>query len=375
MVISISNLNKKVLSATKKLLFTFFFLLLSINITVAQDNKTYISADNECIHYTGRVSFKNPLSPCMVYPASMIETNFSGTSLMMKAKQGSGYFMVSINHQKEFKIHFSKSDSIIILSHNLSQGNHFVEIMLCYEGYNDRPEFRGFYLDHGERLLTFIETKTRKIEFIGNSITCAYGIEAANEHIHFNDSTENHYFSYAEIATRNLNAQAMIVARSGIGMYRNYNGKRNGDKDIMPRWYDYTLLYDSTERWNPARYTPDVVCINLGTNDLSTNNYDIDHYKNNYRSFLKHLRAIYPKTKIVMLTGSMMNGKELSEAKRVLNELQSEFLSKNDKNIYRFDFTPIDRTLGYGGDYHPSMLQQAEMGGELTTYLRSIMKW
>ena len=70
-----------------------------------------------------------------------------------------------------------------------------------------------------------------------------------------------------------------------------------------------------------------------------------------------------------------MSGKELSEDKRVLNELQSEFLSKNDKNIYRFDFTPIDRTLGYGGDYHPSMLQQAEMGGELTTYLRSIMKW
>lgn len=110
MVISISIPNKKVSSATKKLLFTFFFLFLSINAIVAQNNKTYVSADNECIHYTGRISFKNPLSPCMVYPGSMIEATFSGTSLMMKAKPGSGYFMVSVDHQKAFKIHFSKSD-------------------------------------------------------------------------------------------------------------------------------------------------------------------------------------------------------------------------------------------------------------------------
>jgi lysophospholipase L1-like esterase len=143
----------------------------------------------------------------------------------------------------------------------------------------------------------------------------------------------------------------------------------------MPRWYDYTLLYDSTERWNPTRFIPDVICINLGTNDLSTNNYDINHYKSNYRLFLKHLRSIYPKAKIVMLTGSMMNGKELNDAQRVLNELLTESKSKGDKNIYRFDFTPIDKTLGYGADYHPSILQHAEMGGELTAYLKSIMKW
>jgi lysophospholipase L1-like esterase len=359
----------------KTLLSAFTFILLSLNICFAQGSKTYISANDKNINYTGRISFRNPSSPVMVYPGTMVEANFTGTSLSMKAKPGSGYFMVSVDKRRAFKVNVDKNDSIVSLARQLSEGHHSVEVMLCYEGYIHRPEFRGFYIDQNARLLPFVQTKTRKIEFIGNSITCAYGIEAADEFHHFADSTENHYYSYAEIAARNLNAQSMVVARSGIGMYRNYNGNRNGDKDIMPRWYDYTLLYDSTERWNPSRYIPDVVCINLGTNDLSTHNYDINHYKSNYRQFLKHLRTIYPKAKIVMLTGSMMNGKELNDAQRVLNELSVEFKSKGDKNVCRFDFTPIDKTLGYGADCHPSMLQHAEMGGELTAYLKRIMKW
>lgn len=359
----------------KRIRLVLWMLMASTSFLSAQDNLRFVDAGNKCINYTGRFSFRNPSSPIMVYPGSLIETNFTGASIAMTAKPGSGYFMVSVDRQRASKIHFGKSDSIISLANGLAAGKHHVEVMLCHEGYLNRPEFRGFYLDHDAKLLPFIQTKTRKIEFIGNSITCAYGIEADNEHQHFTDSTENHYFSYAQVTARNLNAQSIVVARSGIGMYRNYDGNRTGDRDIMPRWYDYTLLYDSTERWNPTRYTPDVVCINLGTNDLSTNNYDINHYRDNYRAFLRHLRTVYPKAKIVMLTGSMLGGRELSEATRALNELQKEFKAKGDKNIFRFDFTPIDRTLGYGADYHPSMLQQAEMGGELTTFLKNLMNW
>lgn len=348
-------------------------LCLSISVCIHAFAQQFVSADNPNIHYCGRVSFKNPQSPCMVYPGSMIQVNFTGTSIQMKAKPNSGFFMVTIDNKPACKINFQKTDSILTLSKDLENGSHSAEIMLIYEGFQNRPEFRGFVLDDKAMVLPYITTKKHKIEFIGNSITCAYGIEAASEKEHFSNETQNFYDCYAQITARALNAEAMVVARSGIGMYRNYNGNIKGDKNIMPRWYDYTLYYDSTEVWNPARYTPEIICINLGTNDFSTNHYDKNLYKANYQKFLFHLRSLYPKAKIVMLTGSMMSGKPLLELKQILDELQQEYLSAGDMNLYRFDFTPIDGSLGYGADFHPSKAQHAKMAQELTPFLTKLI--
>ncbi|WP_155951777.1 hypothetical protein [Segatella paludivivens] len=40
--------------------------------------------------------------------------------------------------------------------------------------------------------------------------------------MHFSDSNENHYYTYAGIAVHRLNAESMAVARWDIGTYRNY---------------------------------------------------------------------------------------------------------------------------------------------------------
>ena len=64
-----------------------------------------------------------------------------------------------------------------------------------------------------------------------------------------------------------------------------------------------------------------MVCINLGTNDLSTNNYDIQLYENNYRMFLKTVRSKYPAAKIVLLTGPMLDEKESSLQRAALDRI------------------------------------------------------
>lgn len=352
----------------KKLLFVMMLAVASINCVAQQPGKV-VSADNANIHYTGRFNFKNKKAPRMVYPGSTIETNFTGTSIRMKAKPNSGYFMVTIDNDNPIKVNFAKNDSVMTLIKGLKKGNHNCKVMLAYEGYIRRPEFRGFIIDRGASILPYVNRYKLKMEFIGNSITCGYGIEASSKLMHFSDSTENHYYTYAGITARRLDAESMVVARSGIGAYHNYNGPKAGDKDIMPRWYDYTLLYDSSELWNSKRYTPDIVCVNLGTNDLSTPNYDLQLFKSHYMGFMKHLRAIYPKAKIVMLTGSMLNGKPLMDQKKVLDEIKTEL---GDSGFYRFDFTPMNGSLGYGADYHPSMLQARKMADELVPFINRI---
>ena len=166
------------------------------------------------------------------------------------------------------------------------------------------------------------------------------------------------------------------MARSGIGAYRNYGGPKTGTPDWdMPSQYEYTLYADHSERWNFARFRPDVVCINLGTNDLSTNNYDTKLLKQGYKKLLGQVRSNNPQAKIVFLCGSMLKGKELEICKTILNEVTDEAHKAGDSQIYRFDFTPQDGTLKYGADWHPSLWQHEKMAAELTAYLRTLMQW
>jgi hypothetical protein len=143
----------------------------------------------------------------------------------------------------------------------------------------------------------------------------------------------------------------------------------------MTTEYEYTNLYDRSEKWDFSRYQPQLVCINLGTNDLSTNNYDVKRLKAAYKQFLKQVRSHNPKAKIVYLCGSMLNGKELEIAKNTLNEVVDEAHKAGDNQVFRFDFTPQTGDIGYGASWHPSKWQHEKMAAELTAYLRSLMQW
>ena len=44
------------------------------------------------------------------------------------------------------------------------------------------------------------------------------------------------------------------------------------------------------------------------------------------------------------------------------------------KQVYRFDFTPIDGSLGYGTDWHPSLQRHQKMADELTPFLQKLIE-
>ena len=248
--------------------------------------------------------------------------------------------------------------------------------MYIVEGYDMKPDFRGFVIDAGATLLDPPALPRRTMEFIGNSITCGYGIESYEKSDHFEYETENHYYTYAQLTARELDARAHVVARSGIGVYRSYGGPKTGTpENRMPDEYEYTNLYDRSERWDFQRFQPQVICINLGTNDLSTNNYDVKLLKKAYVSFLQQVRRHNPQAKIVLLCGSMLGGRELEIARNTMNDVVAEARKAGDLEVYRFDFTPQTGDLYYGADYHPSLWQHRKMAAELTAYLRVLMHW
>jgi lysophospholipase L1-like esterase len=338
---------------------------------------TVVSPTDKNIQYVGRICFDNPQRPRFTFPGTQINARFTGTSLRLWCKPKSGYFVAQVDEGEPFKVAFTGDrGSVVTVATALPKGDHTVRLMYVIEGYELKPDFRGLILDSDACLLPPPPLPERTIEFIGNSITCGYGNEAMVPSDHFEYATENHYLGYAQLTCRALGAYAHVVARSGIGVYRCYNGPKTGSPDnVMTTEYEYTNLYDRSERWDFSRFQPQVVCINLGTNDLSTNNYDVKLLKAAYKRFHRQVRDHNPKAKIVFLCGSMLGGKELDIAKRTMNEVVDEARHSGDTAVYRFDFTPANGSLKYVADWHPSVWQHQLMAAELTAYLRTLMNW
>ncbi len=298
------------------------------------------------------------------YPGVTARVAFEGPRLTMETSPGSGYWVVEVDSAAPRKLFAGPTDSVLTVADSLGTGMHQARITYCVEGYEYKPVVRGFA---AASFGAATPPAGPRIEFIGNSITCGYGTEAADGTVRFSYDNENHTLTYAALTARTLDADANVVARSGAGVYRNYNGPREGNAEgTLPLEYEHALIYEPDAAWDFARFRPDIICINLGTNDTSTHNYDISLFEQACGRFVDRVQALNPGARIVLLTGSMMRGEELADATAALDRVAAERIG-----VYRFDMTPQDGSLGYGADWHPSAAQARKMADELTQFLKS----
>ena len=334
---------------------------------------SFVKASDPGFAYVGRTSTVITDAITWTYPGVQIHANFSGSSVSMKTNEDCGFFMVEIDDQEPRKVQSIKGTSVTILGKDLSNGPHRLTLTYLIEGHDKKPVFYGLLLDDGCGLLDRPTLPTRKIEFIGNSITCGYGIEGNNTEKKFYYRLQNFYYTYAAITSRNLQAQCQVCARSGIGLYRNYGG--HIPNEIMPNVFPHTFYTTAGELWDFSRFQPDVVCVNLGCNDTSLGKYDKEKLTNAFKQFTANLREHYPHAKIVYLIGAIPEGKRLIDIREAQEAAIADAAIRGDHDVYRMDFTPDDGSLGFGSQGHPSLRRQALMGEELTTYLRNLMHW
>ncbi len=345
------------------------------------DNKLKDASD-ERIKITGRVVYEgyqrhheDYTSPATVakwsYPGVTISTKFKGTYIMMYAKEESGFFMVDVDGKRK-KIEFGKNGGSMILADSLDPNiEHSVKVVYCNEGHELQPEFYGFKTDGDLSKPNSTENKNR-FYFIGNSITCGYGVDGDRSQT-FNYSTEDFTKTFAYQISEKYDAEYTVFAKSGYGIYRNYGDVREGSTVNMSTLYDYTLFTDTTYKWDHNCVKADVVFLNLGTNDTSVDNYDIQKFKSAASKFVARVRATNPDSKIVLMTGPMMHGKALSDVMTTLDEIAFQMVKDGDKNVFRFNFTPDDGKFGYGTDWHPSAEKQNDMTRELIEFMEKYM--
>lgn len=227
----------------------------------------------------------------------------------------------------------------------------------------------------------------RRMEIIGDSITCGYGVEAEGEWVPFHTATENPTKSYSMLTARALDAEVNLVSWSGNGITSGYveeTATAPSDKWLMPEVYQYTDISGSEklyggdegkwEKWDFSRFVPDVILINLGTNDCSWCK-DIrerkDCFREQYVKFLQYVRDSNPEAQILCMLGTMDQRllKELEEAVRIFAE------TRGDSAVHFLTLPPQDPADGYGADWHPCPHTHRETAKLVAAEVRRIMNW
>lgn len=223
------------------------------------------------------------------------------------------------------------------------------------------------------------QSKNIKLEFIGDSITCGYGIEGKLGIDSFNTAQENPWKAYAARTARALDADYNLVSWSGIGIISAWTDQEEPITDwLMPELYAYTdkamdivLGNKVLAVWDNSHFIPDCIIMNIGTNDASYTRNMKDRvalFGNKYYAFLKQVRELNPETKILCTLGVM--GQELfGEIEYQISRLQSE----GYEGLYSMVFELQNELDGIGCDWHPSSITHEKMAARLEDKLRSIL--
>lgn len=349
-----------------------FLMLISV-FTFASGRSSkvhFYKANHADFQYVGRIDFSNPLQPKFWMPGVYIRARFKGDHcrIILRDELLNGtphnYVEIVIDHQQPFRVHITEKNDTIDISNRLHhQGTHTILICKDTESGLGYLAFLGLECD---KLLPPAKLPERKIEFIGNSITCGFGNDASTpcsvgkwyDH-------ENGYAGYGPITARALDAQWHVSAVSGIGMIHSCCQM----PIVMPPVFDKMDMRDDSVSWDFKSYIPDVVTICLGQNDGIQ---DSVSFCGAYLKFIQTIRSHYPKAKIICLNSPMADKKLNPVLKNYITGVVSCLHHTGDKNVYAFFF---DKRFVQGCYGHPSGEEDRQLATELTGYIRSITGW
>jgi hypothetical protein len=314
----------------------------------------------------------------MISSGASVEFLFTGDSAVVSLSGLAGpadynYVAAELDGQYRGRFKITSVPTSLVFKVSSTQERHELKIIRATEASNGVVVFHGA---QAERIFKPESKAVPRIEFIGNSITAAMGADTTEISCGGGSKwydQHNAYFSYAALTARALNAEYMLSAISGAGVYRNWNS----DGPAVPLQYESAYLRaDSLQRWDFNSWKPDIVTVALGTNDMSPGDgkkersaFDSARFISSYTDFIRTISSNYPEARIVLLTSPMMLGKRAKTLLSCLQQVRMQCMNERitDIPLQIFEFREMKAT---GCTGHPLIPEHREMAGQLTTFLR-----
>lgn len=327
-----------------------------------------IPADDSKIVYVGRFDRRDPKAPACQWSASEVRLAVDGPTLNASIEEhGNDFWEVVVDGQSK-PVLAPKDGTTDTYTIDLGgKGLHEVRLVKRTEPFVGTTIFHGFETPDGK--LGRAKVKKRHLEVVGDSITCGFGNEGANQNEPFKPSTENAFQSYASIAARALDADVTLIAWSGRKMWPD---------NTMPEIYDRILPTQADPVYDFKGPAPDAVVINLATNDFGVQNPEEKGWTDAYEAFIRRVWGHYPKAQIYVTMGSMMSDgypvghQALSTLRGYLTQMVGRI---NDPRLHLVEFDVQKMEDGIGAAWHPSVKTDQKMADRLSEAVKKDLRW
>ncbi|HEY4059482.1 MAG TPA: SGNH/GDSL hydrolase family protein [Kofleriaceae bacterium] len=312
----------------------------------------------EEVHYGGRFDATKQFA----WPGSSLTTRFSGTTISIALEDGGeNWFEITVDGVNQPPLQAMAGARSYVLASGLADGEHDLVFARRTESFFGTSKFDAFT----NATLVPTPRPQRYIEFIGDSITCGYGVLGASATCMFDATTEAETRAWARLTADSLGALHASIAYSGIGMTRNNGGSTD---NTMPDRYTRLFADDAESVWGFS-YTPDVIVINLSTNDYAMGDPGVA-FETTYVAFIKNLRSHFPNVPVLIATSPMLG----NEARTTLRAHLDAIAGQLD-GVHVMDLAEQMPADGLGCDYHPSTVTDQKMAVVATQAIRDVTGW
>lgn len=331
------------------------------------------------LRVSGRVVWQNR-ALFLSHAASYVEFIFTGRYLEAEfASEGGGedfqaWIGVFVNGAETKRIALQAGAVRYPLWESENQEKVTIRLVKMSENQYAYASVQKFIMDE-EATMQNTQGKQKRIQFIGDSITCGFGNEG-NPGDPFTTGTENPLKAYAVLTAEKLEAEATLLSWSGIGIISSYVDPEVEVPNtgvLVPVIYpyvDYSLqcrMGWEKQEFDASSDDCNMIVINLGTNDSSyTRNHEDRKaaFKAAYAKFLHYLCDRY-NVPVLCTAGSMnslLNVEIMSAA---------EAVAATGKKVYYMEFLPQDETDGEGAVGHPSLKRHEKMAEQLSAWIKN----
>lgn len=296
---------------------------------------------------------------------------FNGTGLSFTQSGSSIQYTVLVDGELQPNLVTQSGEHTYAVASSLEAGEHTVEVYRRGEASFGVTTLLSVEVEDGE-LLAPPPRAERFIEVFGDSITCGYGNEGESTSCSFSADTENHYLTYTALMARSFDAELSTVAWSGKGVVINYGG----DMGItLPQMAERAVPASPVSVWDYSVFPePDVVIINLGTNDFSTDNDPTEEdFVSGYSSLLSSIRSRYPSAFILCTVGPLLGGTDLAKARSGIEAAVTLRNEAGDDAIRAYSM--LTGNPSPGCDWHPSLATHEAMAEELGNVIAEELDW
>lgn len=300
------------------------------------------------------------------FSASGIEFNadIRGGDLMLRVdSSGVSYYTLYINGvRQDQRLEFSDGIRDYVIAEDLAAGEYNVKLIKQTQAEHSVSTLISLSMN-GSFMARPADNELL-IEFIGDSITCGYGLvgyptEGVTNYggAKFMDATQ----AYAYLTADALGADHSLVSLSGWAILPNANGG-----GCIPAIYQKTSYKRSNIEYEPER-TADIVVIHLGTNDLYSRKDNYDDFVPESKAFIADVKEMHPGAKIIWVYGSMMSGSNLSNFENTVKSIISS-LGGEAAGLYS---VKVPQSSSGTNNSHPTPAAQARSAEILAEFIQN----